>query len=139
MLDAIGVVEKDCRKQRKGSIMKVAVTSQGPALSNPLDPRFGRASCFIVLDTETGQHHVVDNTQNVNAAQGAGVQAAQTVANLKVEAVLTGHCGPKAFRVLDAAGIKVYLADEGTVEEAVEKLKAGEYKVAQGADVEGHW
>lgn len=119
--------------------MKVAVTSQGKTIDSELDPRFGRASCFIVMDTETGEHQVVDNTQNLNAAQGAGVQAAQAVANLRVEAVMTGHCGPKAYRALNAAGIKIYLGVEGTVQEAVKNLKDGKYKEASSPDVEGHW
>lgn len=119
--------------------MKVAVTSQGKTIDSELDPRFGRASCFIVMDTETGEHQVVDNTQNINAAQGAGVQAAQAVANLRVEAVITGHCGPKAYRALNAAGIKIYLGVEGTVQEAVKNLKDGKYKEASSPDVEGHW
>ena len=119
--------------------MKVVVTSQGIEMDSETDPRFGRASCFIVVDTDTGTHQVVDNAQNLNAAQGAGIQAAQTVAKLHAEAVLTGHCGPKAFRVLKEAGVKIYVGVEGTVESAVEKLKAGEYKLADSPDVEGHW
>ena len=120
-------------------MMKVVVTSQGKEMDSETDPRFGRASCFIVVDTDTGTHQVVDNMQNLNAAQGAGIQAAQAVAKLKAEAVLTGHCGPKAFRVLEEAGIKVYIGVEGTVRTAVEKLKVGEYKKADSPDVEGHW
>ncbi len=119
--------------------MKIVVTAQGPETSFEVDPRFGRARCFIVVDTESGENQVFDNTQNLNTAQGAGVQAAQTVANLGVEALMTGHCGPKAFRVLDAAGIKVYLGAEGTVETAVKSFQAGEYKPAERPDVDGHW
>jgi predicted Fe-Mo cluster-binding NifX family protein len=119
--------------------MKVVVTSQGNDRESEVDPRFGRASCFLVVDTETGEESVVDNSQTLNAAQGAGVQAAQTVAGLKVDAVLTGHCGPKAFRVLRSAGIEVYLGAEGTVGEAIEKMRAGKYSVALNPDVEGHW
>ncbi len=119
--------------------MKVAVTSQGGQLTSDIDSRFGRANCFIVMDTDTGTYEMVDNNQNLKAAQGAGIQAAQVVANLRVEAVLTGHCGPKAFRVLNDAGIKIYFGAEGTVETALEKLKAGEYKVADSPDVGGHW
>jgi predicted Fe-Mo cluster-binding NifX family protein len=119
--------------------MKIAVTAQGCELESELDPRFGRASCFIVVDTDSGEHEIVDNTQNLNAAQGAGVQAAQTIVNQRVDAVLTGHCGPKAFSVLDRAGIKVYLGAEGLVGEAIEQVLAGEYQAALMPDVEGHW
>ncbi len=119
--------------------MKIAVTSQGISVSDQVDPRFGRAKFFIVMDTETGKSEVVNNTQNLNAAQGAGIQAGQNVASLGVEAVITGHVGPKAFTVLNSAGIKIYTGATGTVEEAVEKLKAGELDCADDADVEGHW
>ena len=67
--------------------MKVVVTSQGQDLSSQVDSRFGRAKNFIVVDTQTDEFSVHDNTQNVNAAQGAGIQAARTVVDLGVEAV----------------------------------------------------
>lgn len=108
-------------------------------MTSDTDPRFGRASFFVVVDTDTGNHEVVDNSRNLNAAQGAGVMAAEAVAKMKVDAVATGHCGPKAFRVLNAAGIKVYAGVDGTVETVVNKLKAGEYREADAPDVEGHW
>jgi len=80
--------------------MKIAITSRDPGLDGTVDPRFGRASCFVVVDTETGAHETRRNTQNLNAAQGAGIQAAQAVAHMGAEAVLTGHVGPKAFSTL---------------------------------------
>ncbi len=119
--------------------MKVAVTAQGKTLESSVDPRFGRAQCFIIVDTETDDFEVVDNKQNLNAAQGAGIQAGRTVAEHKAEVLITGHCGPNAFRTLSSAGIKVAVGAEGTVAEALEKFKSGELKAAEGADVEGHW
>ena len=119
--------------------MKIVVTSQGETLESKVDPRFGRAKNFILLDTETGKFEAIDNTQNLNAAQGAGIQAAQNVTNTDAEALITGNCGPKAFKVLSAASIKVYIGAEGTVAEAVEKFKKGELEEASGANVEGHW
>ena len=119
--------------------MKIAVTARGDGMDAAVDPRFGRAMRFVVVDLETEERKSVDNAQNVNAAQGAGIQAAQNVARLGVEALLTGHCGPKAFRVLSAGGIKVYAGASGTVAEAVEKYKEGELAELDSADVEGHW
>jgi len=119
--------------------MRIAVTSQGNETSSQVDPRFGRAQWFIVVDTETGEHEAHDNAQNLNAVQGAGVQAAQNVAGLRVQAVLTGNCGPKAFRVLEAAGIRVCLGATGTVQSAVERMMAGECNAADGPNVQGHW
>jgi predicted Fe-Mo cluster-binding NifX family protein len=119
--------------------MKVAVTAQGKDLDSPVDPRFGRAQYFIVVETEGGELEVLDNEQNLNAPQGAGIQAGITIAESGAQVLITGHCGPKAFRTLSAAGVKVVVGAEGTVGEALEKFKAGELKAADGADVEGHW
>lgn len=119
--------------------MKIAITATGNEMSNNMDPRFGRAKYFIVVDTDTNESVAHDNTQILNAAQGAGIQAGATVARLGAQAVVTGNVGPKAFRILSAAGIKVYLAGEGTVSDAVRRFKAGELPEASAANVEGHW
>jgi predicted Fe-Mo cluster-binding NifX family protein len=119
--------------------MKIVVTSSGKTVDSPVDPRFGRAAFFVVLDTETGAAEAHDNAQNLQAAQGAGVQAAQAVSRLGAQAVLTGHCGPKAFRTLKAAGIQVVVGASGTVQEAVEGYRKGNLKPVESPDVEGHW
>jgi predicted Fe-Mo cluster-binding NifX family protein len=119
--------------------MRVAITSEGKSLKDNVDPRFGRAKYFLVVETESRVVEVVDNEQNLNALQGAGVQSAEIVANLDVEAVITGHCGPKAFLALNAAGIDVFTGATGTVEEAVELLANGKLSKSEGPDVEAHW
>jgi len=119
--------------------MKIAVSSRGPTLSDPVDSRFGRAAWFIVVDVETNKWQAVENQQNFQAAQGAGIQSAECVSRHDVGAVLTGHCGPKAFRALKAADIKIFTSVEGTVAEAVEQYKAGTLTASGDADVEGHW
>ena len=108
-------------------------------MTSAVDPRFGRAKFFIVVDTETNDSAAHDNAQNLNAAQGAGIQAAETVARLGAEAIITGNVGPKAFRALNAAGIKVLLTKDGTVADAFRKFKAGELMEAANASVESHW
>ena len=119
--------------------MKIVVTSESATLDSFIDPRFGRAAKFILFDTDTSEFEPVDNAQNVNAPQGAGIQAAETVSRLGAEYVITGHCGPKAFRTLQAANIRVIVGAEGTVAEAIEKFKSGELSATDTADVEGHW
>lgn len=119
--------------------MKVAITARGQNLESVVDPRFGRCSWFIVADTVTDEYRAVNNEQNLNAAQGAGIQAANNASRQGIEAVITGHCGPKAFRTLSAAGIKVFSGAEGTVAETQQKFKNGVLKEAEGSDVEGHW
>ncbi|MBD3343902.1 MAG: dinitrogenase iron-molybdenum cofactor biosynthesis protein [Chitinivibrionales bacterium] len=119
--------------------MKIAVTSTGRTSDSDVDQRFGRAACFLIFDTDTGAYQTLDNAQNYTAAQGAGIQAAQTIASTGVDVLITGHCGPKAFKALRAANIAVITGVSGTIEEAVEHYKGGELKEAAGADVEGHW
>ena len=119
--------------------MKIAVTSQGQELSSEIDPRFGRAKWLVVVDTETGKSETHDNTVNLNAAQGAGIQTGQNIANLDVDAVITGNVGPNAYRTLSAAKVKVFLADEQTVQQAIDSFKSGKLKEVGQANVEGHW
>lgn len=119
--------------------MKLVFTSTGCDLSVTLDPSFGRAANFLIFDLQTQQFEVVSNQQNMDAAQGAGIQAAQTIVKTGAEALITGHCGPKAFRVLEAAGVKVFNTDAPTVAEALARYRAGELVEAQSANVEGHW
>lgn len=119
--------------------MKVVVTAQEKDLSSQLDPRFGRAKWLIVCDTETNSIEANDNTVNINAVSGAGIQTAQNVANLGVEAVITGNVGPNAFKTLSAARIKIFLAETQTVQEAIVSFKAGKLREVDNANVEGHW
>jgi predicted Fe-Mo cluster-binding NifX family protein len=119
--------------------MKIVVTSSGESLEAEVDPRFGRAARFVLYDTETREVRSVDNRQSLNAAQGAGIQAAETVSGMGAECLLTGHCGPKAFRALKAAGIRVYTGAAGTVGQAITAFEQGRLKAASSPDVEGHW
>jgi len=119
--------------------MKIAFTTSGDTTDSPLDQRFGRAPKYLVYELDDDSFTVHDNSPNMNAAQGAGVQAAETVTRLGAKAIVTGHCGPKAFRVLAAAGVAVYPTDAPTVAEALARYRAGRLQAASGADVDGHW
>ena len=118
--------------------MKIAVTSQGKSLDDKVDPRFGRCSWFLVADTDSMK---VEPVANANAAVGggAGIQSAQLMAEHDVKAVLTGNCGPNAFRTLEAAGIKVVVGVGGTVREAVEHFKSGGLSSTGGPNVASHF
>jgi predicted Fe-Mo cluster-binding NifX family protein len=119
--------------------MKIVFTTSGSDLNAPLDSRFGRAPKFLVYDLENETYEVIDNQQNLNASQGAGIQSAETVARLGAKALVTGHCGPKAFRVLMAAGIKIFNTDVPKVSEALVEYLSGRLSEAKAADVAGHW
>ena len=86
--------------------MRIAISSTDKNLDSNLDMRFGRAAYFIIVDAKTMEFEAVANTQNFNLPQGAGIQAAKIVADHDVDTLITGHCGPKAFKVLQHAGVK---------------------------------
>lgn len=118
--------------------MKIAVTSTGKTLDSQVDPRFGRAACFIIIDTETMDFSVIENV-NTAAAGGAGISSAKLVIDAGAEAILTGNCGPNAERTLTAAGLKLYTGVTGTVAEAIELFKSGKLTEAPGPNVESHY
>lgn len=126
-------------QKRKGNNMKVVVTAQGNELSSEIDLRFGRAKWLIVIDTETSDFQAHDNVVNLNAVQGAGIQTGQNIANLGADAVITGNVGPNAFKTLNAAGVKIFLVEKQTVQEAIDLFKEGKLKEVNQANVEGHW
>ena len=100
--------------------MKYAVSSTGKTMDANVDPRFGRAAFFVIVDSETGDIvSVLDNSAAIDAAHGAGINAAAMVADAGVDAVLTGRVGPKAWQVLEKAGVKIISDVSGTVASAV--------------------
>jgi predicted Fe-Mo cluster-binding NifX family protein len=108
--------------------MKIVVSAKGTTPGSEFDPRFGRAVCFQVFNTENGEWQSVDNASSQSAAHGAGIQAAETVCGLGTEVVISGHVGPKAFTVLAAGGVKVYCCTALTPLEAMESFQRGELK-----------
>ena len=119
--------------------MLIAITAQSKDPNSEVDPRFGRAKYFHIVNTETKDIQIVDNKQSLDLPQGAGIQTAEAIINQKAEVVLTGHCGPKAFQALNAARIKVVVGVKGDIKTAVEVFLAGEYDITASPDVESHW
>ena len=109
--------------------MKIAVSATKGDLEATVDPRFGRCAYFVIVEVEGGRikdFEVVENKAAM-AFGGAGIQAAQIVANKGAEIVITGNMGPNAFAALSMAGIKVVVGATGMkVKQAVEMYLKGE-------------
>lgn len=118
--------------------MMIAITAAGRDLDSPVDGRFGRARFILFVDTETEKVNVADNASNVNAAQGAGIQAAQDVVDNGAEWVVTGHVGPKAFSALAAAGVKIGIGSSGTCRDTLLRFQRGEFEAAREPDAASH-
>lgn len=104
--------------------MKICISSTGSNLESLVDSRFGRCLYFIFADDKNLAEIKAIKNSGVRAMHGAGISAAQIVANEKAEAVISGNLGPKALDVLDSSGIKIYQALSGmTVKEALVAFK----------------
>ena len=118
--------------------MKICVSATANSLDAQVDPRFGRCSYFVIVDSETLQFEAIPNVAS-GAMSGAGIQAAQTMASKSVKVLITGNVGPNAFQALAAAGIKVVVGAFGTVRQVVEKYKRGELRETGSPTVSGHF
>ena len=120
--------------------MKVAISAQSDDIESLVDPRFGRARWLIVADSETGEWRAHDNAVNVDAAGGAGIQAASTVAAQGVQSLITGNVGPNAHKALAAGNVTIYQVGNGvTARGALDALARGELTEVGGPTVSGHW
>lgn len=118
--------------------MKIAISSTGPTLDDSVEMRFGRCAYFVVIDPETMEFEAIQNP-NIAAGGGAGIQSAQMMSDKNVTVMLTGNCGPNAFRTFGAAGIQVITGVSGTVRKAVEQYKAGTLKPTDAPNVQSHF
>jgi len=120
--------------------MKIAISISGNTLDSPFDTRFGRATAFCIVDTETDACETFKNPA-LAASGGAGVQAAQFIAKHSAQAVVSGAFGPNAFDTLAAAEIEMYLVpgnEAHTAAEVLEMFNAGELTKAEAATHKGH-
>ena len=111
--------------------MKICITSSGITLQSPCEPRFGRCSYLVFVDDTTMQYEALENPA-LSSSGGAGIKAAQTIAQVGADVLLTGSVGPNAQSVLEASEIEVVTGINGTVEEAL-----GQYLKSRGKTVSG--
>jgi predicted Fe-Mo cluster-binding NifX family protein len=117
--------------------MKILVSSSGPDERSAVDPRFGRAPYFVMVDSALGQWEGCANPA-ADLPQGAGIEAARFAIDNRVDTVITGATGPNAYKTLSAADIAVFTVAGGLVCEAVDKLKEDALPRSSGASAEPH-
>jgi len=118
--------------------MKIAISATGPSLDDAVESRFGRCACFIIIDPNTMAFDALPNP-NITLGGGAGIQSAQLMADKGVTIVLTGNCGPNAFKTFSAAGIRIIDSVSGSVRQAVEQFKAGKLTQSSASNVQSHF
>lgn len=105
--------------------MKILITSKGMTKESMVDNRFGRAEYFVIFNDETNEYDGIENSAKIENS-GAGVKASQLTIEMKIDCVITGSLGPKAYSIISETGIKAYKNIEGTLEENIEAYKNGE-------------
>ncbi|OFZ23414.1 MAG: hypothetical protein A2202_05840 [Bdellovibrionales bacterium RIFOXYA1_FULL_36_14] len=119
--------------------MLIAITSTGKEINSQMDARFGRAKFIIIYDSDNLSFTAHDNNLNLNANQGAGIQTAQNIIELGATVLITGNCGPKAFRVLEVGGIKIFTAPNLKINDAIKMYQENKLTELTNSNVEGHW
>jgi len=117
--------------------MTIAISAAGLDLDAQVDPRFGRCRYFVLVDLETTQFEALENSSAMGSG-GVGISAAQVIAGKGVEVVITGNCGPNAYKALSAAGIKVITGVTGNIRDAIEDYKLGKLQVSSQPNVSAH-
>ncbi len=121
--------------------MRIAIAAAGRELDSPMDFHFGRCPYFLIVEVEGNTISLVKAIENTATHQrgGAGVTAAQIVANEKADAVVAGAFGPRAFDVLIQVGTRMFVGVEGSVEENARLFAQGKLKeLGTKASVESH-
>lgn len=119
--------------------MKLVVPTDGNDLDALISKSFGRAKNFLIIDLSSSEVSIIENLQNVQSAQGAGIQSAQNAVTSGGDAIITINCGPKAYRVLSESGVKVYKGIDGSVQKNIEEFKKNKLNIMNNANVESHW
>ena len=105
--------------------MKIAIASEGKTLDSAVNQTFGRTQYFIVVDSDTMDFQVIDNSA-ASAQGGAGIKAAQAIVDSGADIVIAMHCGQNAADVLKSANISIMRAVPGSISELIQKYKNGE-------------
>ncbi len=114
--------------------MKVAVSARGSTPDSDIDERMGRAYWMMIYETRDNSWQAINNESGRSAINGAGQKTASQLIELGVEVVLTGEIGPRAFRLLNGAGIAIWLGAAGTVMDTLVAWHDGNLRRALAAN-----
>lgn len=96
-----------------------------------------RSSFFIIFEGDPNNHLVMENLLK-KAGSESGIKVADELAKQKVDIVITGTIGPKAFKRLEDAGVKVHAGCEGKVADVLDKCLKGKLPICKKATYGGY-
>lgn len=119
--------------------MKIAIPTDEKSLQSKVCVSFGRAPYFLIYDAESGESVFLDNSA-AGSTGGAGIKAAQTIADRRADVLLTPRCGEKAADVLKSAEIQLYKTIAASVQDNIAAFIAGKLLVLDEihAGLHGH-
>lgn len=111
--------------------MKIALPIDEKNLDAYVSISFGRAPYFLLYSTVTQEVSFFEN--NAAASQGgAGIKAAQFVADIGANVLLAPRCGENAGQVLDKAEVLVYQTIQGTAKQNIDAYVADQLNLLGG-------
>ncbi|AKB52155.1 putative transcriptional regulator [Methanosarcina barkeri str. Wiesmoor] len=108
--------------------MKVSIpTKDENGMEGVVEPHFGKAPTYTIIDTETNQVTVIPNTSEHMGGTGL---PPEYLHNNGVNIMLCGGLGFKAVNMFESYGIEVFVGAGGTVRDTFEAWKAGKLQNA---------
>jgi len=106
--------------------MKIAISSTDKGIESNVSDVFGRCPYFIIAEIENQKIEKTEVIKNesINQTGGAGISAAQLMAEKNVNAVITENVGPRALDVLKQFSIEIYFG-KGAIKEALQEFIDG--------------
>ncbi len=93
---------------------------QDQGLESEVYGHFGSAPRFLIVDAETGQTQMVDNSDK--AHEHGACNPAKAVAGLDIDGIVVGGIGRGALMSLNRAGFRVFQAQGGLVRDNLAAL-----------------
>ena len=103
--------------------MRLAIPVDEQSMESSVCPSFGRTPYFLFYNTVTKESYFLDNSA-VASQGGAGIRAAQVVADNGVNALLTPRCGENAEEVLRKSEVFIYKTIAGTAQQNIDAFIA---------------
>jgi len=117
-----GIVEPLLAKSNVSGLI-VAVTAEGPDLTDQVSPHFGHSNFCKTLEPNSDEGESLLELDPIHN----GVDLVSKLIDLEVKVVITGRIGPNALSLLRTARLKVIPGVSGTVGDALKQFKSGHF------------
>ncbi|EMR74635.1 hypothetical protein MBGDF03_00559 [Thermoplasmatales archaeon SCGC AB-540-F20] len=101
--------------------MKICIPTMGEnGLDNQVGEHFGRVPTYTIVDLDTNEVKVIENTSEHMGGQG---YPPEIMAKEGVNAMVCRGLGRRAIMMFEELGIDVYIGASGTVKDVIEAFK----------------